>query len=71
MKAQGIANPQHLTKRLYSITEAAHYLGRSVWSIRELLWKGSIPYVKYGKRIHLDIKDLNLFIEKNKVQSLI
>jgi len=54
-------------KRLYSIKEAAVYLGRTDWSIRELIWKGKLPHVKVGRRVHLDIYDLDSFIEKNKV----
>jgi len=35
-----------IPKRLYSIAEAAVYLGRSVWAVREMLWAGKIPFVK-------------------------
>ena len=55
-----------LTKRLYSIKEAAIYLGRSVWAVREMLWAGKIPFVKDGKRILIDISDMEKWIEKNK-----
>lgn len=64
-RGQGMSNP--LPKRLYSLPEAAHYLGRTLWSIRELVWKGSIPIVREGKRIFVDVNDLNLYIEKNKM----
>jgi hypothetical protein len=63
-KAQGIYNP--LPKRLYSLPEAAHYLGRTLWSMRELIWKGSIPIVREGKRIFVDINDLELYVTKHK-----
>jgi excisionase family DNA binding protein len=63
-KAQGIYNP--LPKRLYTLNEAAHYLGRTLWSMRELIWKGSIPIVREGKRIFIDINDLNLYVTKHK-----
>jgi len=56
-----------LEKRLYSVNEAAKYLGRSEWGVRELIWAGRIPFVKVGRRIHVDIHDLDTFIEKNKV----
>jgi hypothetical protein len=62
--AQGTTYP--LPKRLYSLPEAAHYLGRTLWSMRELIWKGSIPIVREGKRIFVDVNDLNLYIERNK-----
>jgi excisionase family DNA binding protein len=63
-KAQGISSP--LSKRLYTLPEAATYLGRTIWSMRELVWKGSIPIVREGKRIFIDMKDLDQYIQKNK-----
>lgn len=66
MKTQGITNP--VRKRLYSIKEASEYLGRGVWAIREMLWAGKIPYIKDGKRILLDIQDMDSWIKKNKIQ---
>lgn len=63
-KAQGICNP--LPKRLFTVEEAAHYLGRTVWSMRELVWKGSLPIVREGKRIFIDVNDLEKYIERNK-----
>ena len=55
-------------KRLYTIPEAATYLGRSDWSVRRLVWKGLLPKVAAGKRIHLDVRDMDAFIDRNKVQ---
>ena len=71
MKEQRIDNPIQIrpTKRLFSINEAAVYLGRTVCALREMLWAGKIPYVKDGKRILLDIKDMEAWIEKNKTQN--
>ncbi len=63
-RAQGISVP--LPKRLYTLPEAAKYLGRSVWSMRELIWKGSILIVREGKRIFVDINDLELYVTKHK-----
>jgi excisionase family DNA binding protein len=63
-ETQGIPNP--LPKRLYTLKEASHYLGRTLWSVRELVWKGSIPIVREGKRIFIDVNDLNSYIERNK-----
>ena len=69
MKTQGISNPQ-IQKRLYSINEASVYLGRSVWAVREMLWAGKMPYVKDGKRILLDIQDMNCWIDQSKTRSI-
>jgi excisionase family DNA binding protein len=35
-------------KRLYTVEEAGEYLGRSVWGIRELIYKGELPFTKAG-----------------------
>ncbi len=63
----GICNP--MGKRLYTLQEAAKYLGRSEWSMRELIWAGKIPVVKDegGRKIFLDILDLMEFIDRNKL----
>ncbi len=63
-KAQRIANP--LTKRFYDLKEAATYLGRPVFSVRGLIWKGALPYVKEGRRLYLDVYDMDTYIERNK-----
>lgn len=69
IKAQRIDNPQcHIPKRLYNLQEGAVYLGRTVGAVREMLWAGKIPYVKDGKRILIDIQDMNEWIDRNKVR---
>ncbi len=65
-KAQRISSP--VFKRLYTLKEAAEYLGRSEWSMRELIWAGRIPVVRSegGRKIFIDIEDLNHLIDQNK-----
>jgi excisionase family DNA binding protein len=65
-ETQRICNP--IGKRLYTLKEAAKYLGRPVWGVRELIWSRVIPVVKqHGcRKMYLDINDLEAFIEKNK-----
>jgi excisionase family DNA binding protein len=53
-------------KRLYTLKEASAYLGRSVWGVRELIWAGKIPVVRDGRKIFIDILDLEKFVESNK-----
>ena len=55
------------TKRLYTLTEAATYLGRSTWSVRRLVWNGELAQVRAGGRVHVDVRDMETFIERNKV----
>jgi excisionase family DNA binding protein len=65
-RVQGVYNA--VSKRLYTLKEAAEYLGRSEWSMRELIWAGRIPVVRRegGRKIFLDVEDLNNFINENK-----
>jgi len=55
-------------KRLFTINEAATYLARSPWSVRELLWAGKIAYIQDGPggKIYIDIKDIDNYIDRLK-----
>ena len=55
-------------KRLYTLKEAAAYLGRSEWSMRDLVWKRELPVVKSagGRKIFIDLQDLEAYINRNK-----
>lgn len=61
-------NPKGPVKRLYSVPEAAFYLGRTVDALREIIWAGKIPFIRDGRRIFLDVRDLDTWIEQNKTQ---
>ncbi len=58
-----------LSKRLYNEAEAATYLGRTLWSMRELRYSGNIPFINGGRRKFYDIQDLDSWIERNKTQN--
>jgi hypothetical protein len=66
-KEQRIHNP--LLQRLFTLKQAAAYLGRSEWAMRDLIWKQLIPVVKNsgGRKIFIDIRDLDDYVEKNKM----
>jgi excisionase family DNA binding protein len=53
-------------KRLYSVQEAGLYLGRSVWGIRELIYAGKLACVRDGRRVLIDIEDMDQYIKRNK-----
>jgi len=65
-KTHWISNP--LRKRLYTIKEAAQYLGRKEYGVRDLIWKQCLPVVKEGNgtKIYIDIEDLDNYIRHNK-----
>jgi excisionase family DNA binding protein len=48
-----------ISQRLLTLPEAAHYLGCTLWSVRELIWKGHLPYTKFGKQFQVDRRDLD------------
>jgi len=55
-------------KRLLTVKEAAFHLGRTVPALRDLIWKGEFPIIRVGRRIHLDIFDLDRWIEAHKIR---
>src|SRR5882762_12044601 len=54
--------------RLLTLPEAARYLGCTVWAVRELIWKGELHYTRFGKRFQVDLRDLDLLIDREKRQ---
>lgn len=65
-KAQGIMNP--MSPRLLPLKRAADYLGLTVWGMRERIWAGDIPVVRFpgGRKMFIDTADLEVFIQRNK-----
>ncbi|MHC4277910.1 MAG: helix-turn-helix domain-containing protein [Planctomycetota bacterium] len=57
-----------LPRGLHSIKDSARYLGISPWTLREMIWRNDLPYVKIGRQQFLDIRDLDQFIEQAKVR---
>ncbi|NIM96663.1 MAG: helix-turn-helix domain-containing protein [candidate division Zixibacteria bacterium] len=64
--APGIAHP--VSPRLLPLKQAAEYIGLTTWGLRERIWSGQIPVVKFpgGRKIYIDIKDIEAFITANK-----
>lgn len=65
-----IGNPvrQKLNKRLYTVEEAAEYLGRSVRAVRDMIYAGKLHAVKIDRRTQIDINDMDSLIEISKEQ---
>lgn len=51
---------------LLNVKDAAVYLGRSEQSVQHLIFQGELPVVRVGRRIHLDRRDLDAWIEQHK-----
>lgn len=56
-----------IPKRLFSIPESGVYIARGVYGVRTLVWNGELPIVRHGRKIFIDVKDLDSFIERNKI----
>ena len=52
--------------QLSSIKQVAARLSISTWTVRELIWSGEMPHVRIGKRILLDDRDVDHYIEDMK-----
>jgi len=57
---------------MYTVKEAAIYLGLSEYTIRSLIWSGALPFMRVegGRKQLLDIRDLDSYIDRNKSSHL-
>ncbi len=52
--------------RLFTVKEAACYLAVSVATVYGWVWQRRIPFVKIGRAVRFDPRDLEAFIEASK-----
>jgi excisionase family DNA binding protein len=52
--------------RLLRVSEAARYLGATVWFVRSMVWSDAVPHLRLGKRILFDQHDLDDYIAREK-----
>jgi len=55
-----------LQPRLLSYEAASAYLSLSYWSVRTMVTGGQIPHIRSGKRILIDVQDLDIWIDQHK-----
>jgi excisionase family DNA binding protein len=58
------------TKRLLTITEAATYLGLSKLTLYEWVSQRKIEYVKVGRLVKFDQRQLERWIDKHTIKAL-
>ena len=65
-KAHRMLNP--MSPRLLPLKDAAQWLGLTVWAMRERVWAGDIPVIRFdgGRKMYIDTLDLEQFIESHK-----
>jgi len=59
-----------LARRLCSIAEASHYLAVSTWTVREMVWRGDLLHIRQGRRVLLDLRDLEAWVDRAKVRGV-
>lgn len=52
--------------RLLSVKDAAAWLGISQWALRERIWAGDLPIVRWQRKQMIDIGDLEKLIDRYK-----
>jgi hypothetical protein len=57
-------------KRLYSIKELVAFFGVTPWYWRSQIWAGLLPYVQVGRKMVIDHKDVESFINRNKISNM-
>ena len=55
-------------QRLFTVEDAALYLGRTKKGVQHVIASGKLPTVKSDRRVFLDRKDLDEWIERGKTQ---
>lgn len=55
-----------MEQRWLSVSDAADYLSVRPYTIRDLVWRGELPYVRLGKRFVFDRADLDKLAESRK-----
>ncbi len=54
--------------RLLDVREAARFLGTTPKTLYTMTWRRSIVFVKIGRSLRFDVRDLEQMIEKAKVR---
>ena len=61
-------SPAQIRPRLLTIDAAAKYLGRTRSAVDHMVRGGLLPTVRSDRKIFLDLRDLDKFIDENKVR---
>jgi excisionase family DNA binding protein len=65
------APSQSAAPRLLTVEQAAAYLSRTKASIQHMISAGRLPTVRADRRVFLDIRDLDAWIEQNKESGIV
>jgi excisionase family DNA binding protein len=62
-----MTQPSECEPRLLSQQEAARYLGISYWTVRDLVFRREVPFIKIGRRVLVDRLDLDAYLDRSKI----
>ena len=52
---------------LLSLRDLVAVYGLTIWFWRTAIWRGDIPHLQLGRKLVVDRRDVDEFIEKNKI----
>jgi excisionase family DNA binding protein len=62
-----IVQPENI--RLLDVKEAARYLGTTDKTLYTKIWRREIPFIKLGRSVRFDVRDLEALIERSRVRA--
>ena len=57
-------------KRLLNVEEAAAYLGLKVDTVYKKARLRELPYVKVGRALRFDVRELELYVEQHTIKTI-
>ena len=60
-----------IPQRLFTLEQAGVYIGLSHWRVRSLIYSGQLAYVRLGRRLLVNLKDLDALIDSKKQQECV
>lgn len=62
-----IENNNKIKQRYFSEGQAAAYIGKTKWAVREMRYQHELPFTAIGKSIFIDKEQLDNFMSKNAI----
>jgi len=62
--------PSREDVRLLNIKEAATFLGTTHKTLYTKIWRREIPFIKIGRSVRFDVKDLEALIERSRIKAV-
>jgi excisionase family DNA binding protein len=66
VEIEGYRMIEKMQSRLFTVQEAARYLAVSASTLYGWVWQRRISFVKVGRALRFDVRDLERFIDENR-----